>query len=384
MFCAQRMFFVGGGLAQQQTGKPPDITICAWKERTSGMNKKPDETTVAANKVLYPTQLHALAYVYTSTHSMPRCNHFYVLLPEPVLHKVTLSWRTGKNLHAEIVKLFGPRRGNSFSNRLFLKKVEDMPWWSVIFNADDNILARLSVLRDEISSWSDKSVQLKQIEVAWNLPCASYQAAKTLLRNLADNTLLQGVYARLWHEPPKGGKIQDNGDGTKNGGVTAYFQQLRFRNGGFVLIKRPDWNTKMYCKEIGGIWHLHIEVTLEKPFLKANGIPMGIPTSVSPDWLKELPLERFLKFASFDMQAVIDRLRGLLRTRRSRRRKKKYSPWEIYHMDNGQRELENATDYPACEQKRDAFKVADLFKDARLKASINKGEFDHPYNPFKE
>ncbi|SBW04157.1 hypothetical protein KL86DPRO_20268 [uncultured delta proteobacterium] len=347
------------------------------------MSRTPNKVRAAANKVLYPKQLHTPACAYTGSQTIPTNTPFYPLLPEPVLHKITLSWRTGKNLHAEIVKLFGPRRGNSFLNGLFLKKVEDKPWWSIFFNADDKILAGLSALRDKISPWFESDVQLKQVEVAWNLPCTSYRAAKTLMLNLADNTLLQGVYARLWPEPPEGGKIQENKDGTKNGEVTAYFHQLRPKKGEYVLVKRPDWDAKMYLKEINGIWHLHIEVTLEKPFLKDNGIPMGIPTSVSPDWLKGLPLERFLKFASFDMPAVIDELRGLLSARRFHKRKKKYTSRELHKMTMGLRKLSAAMDYPACEQKRDACKVADIFKDARLKKRIRDGEFDCPYGPVQ-
>ncbi|MDL2314053.1 hypothetical protein LJC36_03635 [Desulfovibrio sp. OttesenSCG-928-C14] len=314
---------------------------------------------------------------------MPSYNSFYTKFPEPELHKVTLSWWTRKNLHAEIVKLFGPRRGNSFLNGLFLKRIEGRSWWSVFFNATDKILADLSALRDEISPWFDSDVQLKQAEVAWNLPCDSYQEAKELMLKLADNAIPQGTYARLWREPLEGGKIQKNKDGTKNGEFSLYFQQLQYRKGGYVLTKRPKWNAKIYLKEINSIWHVHIEVTLEKPLLKDNKKPRGIPTSVSPDWLKELPLERFLKFASFDLPAVIDELRGLLRTRQSPHSRKKYSPWDIHKMKMGLRELENATDYPACEQKRDAYNAADIFKDARLKTRILAGEFDCKYDPFK-
>lgn len=135
-------------------------------------------------------------------------------------------------------------------------------------------------------------------------------------------------------------------------------------------------------QKINGIWHLHIEVTLEKPFLKDNKMPMGIPNSTSPDWLRELPLERFLKFTSFDLPAVIDELRRLLRTRRSPHSRKKYSPWNIHKMEKGLQELSTAMDYPACEQKRDAYKVADTFKDAKFKKRIKDGEFDCPCNPF--
>lgn len=341
------------------------------------------ERGYVANKVLHTTQLHAPAYVYTGTHSLASCNQFYTLFPKPTLHKVTLSWWTPKNLHAEIVRLFGPRKGNSFLNGLFLRKVKDRQWWSVVFNAEDNILASLAKLREKISPWPG-SVQLKQVEVAWNLPCSSYQDAKELMLNLAQNTLLQGVYARLWLEPQEGGKIDENKDGTKNGEQTVYFQQIRCRKNKYILVKNPIWDAKMYLKEINSIWHLHIEVTLEKRLLKASKIPMDIPTSVSPDWLKKLPLERFINFASFDMPTVIYELRRLLRTRQSCNNKKKYAPWEIHKMRIGLQILSSAMDYPACEQKRDACKVADIFKAVRFKQRIREGEFDCPYNPFAD
>ncbi len=341
------------------------------------------ERGYVANKVLHTTQVHTPAYVYTGTHSLASCNQFYTLFPKPVLHKVMLAWCTAKNLNSEIVELFGPRKGNSFINGLFLKKVKDSPWWIVNFNADMDVLTGLSKLQEKITPWPS-SVQLKEVEVAWNLPCSSYPEAKKLMLNLAQNTLLQGVYARLWLEPQEGAKIAENKDGTKNGEQTVYFQQLRCRKTEYIQTKKPIWKAKMYLKEIYGIWHLHIEVTFSKRFLKENEIPLDIPTSVSPVWLNKLTPERFINFASFNLPAVINELRSLLRTRRSRCSKKKYTPWEIHRMTNGLRMLSGSMDYPACEQKREACKVADIFKNARLKQRIRNGEFDLLYNPFED
>lgn len=306
-----------------------------------------------------------------------------VLLPDPVLHKVILSWPPNKNLNGEFKKKFGPRKGNTYRNGLFLKKATDSPWWSIIFNAENELLRCLSELQSEISSgYGD--VQLKQIETAWNVPVASYAIGKRILLNLAHNTLLMGEHVRLWLEPPDGGTILVNADGTKNGEVTAYFNKRRRSKGEYVPVKNSEWNAKMYLKEISGIWHLHIEITLEKRFLIDKNIPMGIPESVSPDWLKALRLQDFLKFASFDLQKVIELVRKLLRGRQNHNRKTKYTQKQLHRLRLALGELQNAIDLPSCDQKFVAYKVAGMFKSERLKQRIRNEEFDLPYNPFAE
>ena len=306
-------------------------------------------------------------------------------MPKPELHKVTMSFRSedGQKLYAAFAEQFGRPmrfpRFYCFENGLRLSKYNKFYWWTVSFNATEEILDGLLGIVHKGDS-PVQVVHLQSIEVAWNFPCPDHtrEELEALQLVLVKNMLPSFSNARLWLA---WGQRQFINFGEENGRVTAYFQKRRRDN---MPVKRPDWKPKVYVKTTKGVRHLHIEVTMEKRFLLDKNAPMmSIPETVSPEWLARFPLSKFLNFASFCEEKFRSAMQGT-EALKEWNQKQSATKRRYKRLHFCQVLLSTMQHRPACEQKSTAHKIAEMLGARRLKGNINKGEFDCPYNPFKE
>jgi hypothetical protein len=132
----------------------------------------------------------------------------------------------------------------------------------------------------------------------------------------------------------------------------------------------------MYPKKIAGIWNIHIEVTLSKRYLKTREIPMDIPNSTTPAWLKRIHLEEFVDFTQIQWdkfaQVVWDRVRPKEQT-------KEYPK----HVHPVQVLWSAARTCSACMQKRTMNIIAKTLS-KRLPQRASKGEFDKKINLLRQ
>lgn len=164
-----------------------------------------------------------------------------------------------------------------------------------------------------------------------------------------------------------------------NGRVEVRFQSLtRSSNGELIAAKNPPWTGRIFLKKIDGVWHLCLEIQLNKRFLEQNGIPRDVPKSTDPWWVRRTGWWNFLEFGLFNVELVVDELKSLLKTKKQ---DPSYTPKDIKNLRRCIQDLECKSDLPDCQQKTCAIQAADIFKSRYIKYLIDTGEFDIPYEP---
>ncbi len=114
-----------------------------------------------------------------------------------------------------------------------------------------------------------------------------------------------------------------------------------------------------------------------------NDLEWDIPTTVTPDWLTQYPLHRFLKATGFCRRKFAAAMRET-ETFKEWVKEQEDTPRRYKSVHPNQVRIAAARSKPACEQRRMAYKMADEMQARRLKQRVTSGELDCPYNLFAE
>ena len=308
-------------------------------------------------------------------------------LPEAELHQLIVSWHSENDLYDELVNTLGiPKHMDSVylsPKDPHLNSGNNSFSYLISINVDSDIFDDLSMLAFEQGyDFNLCSVQLHRVGLVWDLafPGQLYTEIEARMLRIAELSLPRHLHTRLrleWNTEPF------DEDSAVNGRVTAYYQNLHKNSKGeYTLVRKPSSRVKMYPKKIDGVWHIRIEVRLTKQFLVRNDIPTCIPRGEHPRWLRRLPLENFLEFATFDTYYFVHAVKELLDYRL---REGECTSTQFCALSSRIKELEVAMGtIPACEEKHLAYKMAEDLQAERLKQRIKDGAFNLSYNIFGE
>lgn len=222
---------------------------------------------------------------------------------------------------------------------------------------------------------SQPLAQLSWINIVWTWarPNKQYSEIESYMLNFAGIIMPKLPHAWSWFDWDR--RFDEAYD--INGRVEVRFQSLTSnRNGELIAVKSPAWQGRIFLKKNDDVWHLCLEIRLNKRFLEQNGFPRDVPESTSPWWVRRMGWWNFLEFGLFSMDGVVNELKSLLETKME---DPSYTPKDINNLRRCIQDLKRKDDLPECQQKTCALQAAEIFKSRYIKYLIDTGDFDIPY-----